>query len=417
VVRECVIGSTDLPLRVLEHLRWYHIVAAPVLGGLIVGLLIRYLAPEAEGHGVPEVIEAVMLRGGRIRRRVAAVKAIASAVTIGSGGSVGREGPIVQIGAAVGSAIGQFLRFPPEQLRTLAACGSAAGIAAVFNAPIAGAFFALEVIMGNFAVSSFSPVILASVFATVVSRAYFGDHPAFIVQPYRFESLYEIPTYAGLGVVCGAIGTALIWTMDRFESTLRLIPVPRMWKPALGGVGLGLMIMFIPNLYGVGYGTMDAALRGDLPWQNLAVLVPAKMAATSLTLASGGSGGVFLPSLYIGAVAGELYGILVHAALPLRTAGAGAYALGRDGGPPQCGHALADHCDDPALRGERRLRNHPSRDDRRHARRSGRPGSRDGFSLHAAAHPQGHRAAPPRRHHHAHAHGGRGHEPGRARRA
>jgi CIC family chloride channel protein len=327
LVQWLAIGSTDLPLRVLPSLAWYHLALVPMIGGLIVGPLVHFLAPEVQGHGVPEVIEAVMLRGGRIRRRVASVKSLASALTIGTGGSVGREGPIVQIGAGVGSTVGQLLRYPADQVKTLAACGAAGGIAAVFNAPIAGAFFALEVITGNFAMPSFSPVILSSVLATVVSRAYFGDHPAFMVQPYQLESVYEILTYTGLGVLCGIVGVLFIWTMDWFESGAARSRIPKMWRPAAGGLVLGLLVVLIPNLYGVGYATMDAALSGELPWQWLALLLPAKMIATSLTLASGGSGGVFLPALYLGSIAGGLYGTAAHHLLPEVSAGSGAYAL------------------------------------------------------------------------------------------
>ena len=232
-------------------------------------------------RATPEVIEAVMLRGGRIRKRVAAVKSLASALTIGTGGSVGREGPIVQIGAAVGSAVGQILRLPSEQIKTLAACGAGAGIAAVFNAPIAGAFFALEVVTGNFAMPSFSPVILSSVMATVVSRAYFGDYPAFIVQPYKLESVYEIAIYAGLGIACGVVGVVFVWIMDRMETLAPRLPIPKMWRPAAGGLLLGAMLIYLPDLYGVGYGTMDGALSGRISWKLLALLLPIKMIATT----------------------------------------------------------------------------------------------------------------------------------------
>ncbi len=327
LVQYLAIGSTQWPLHVLPQLAWYHVLLVPALGGLVVGPLVCKVSPEAEGHGVPEVIETVMVRGGRMRPRVAVVKTLASAVTIGTGGSVGREGPVVQIGAAIGSGLGQLLRFPAEQIKTLAACGTAGGIAAIFNAPIAGAFFALEVITRDFAMRSFSPVILSSVLATVVSRAWFGDHPAFIVQPFELASALEMPLYAVLGLLCGAVGACFVWTLDRFESWMASVPVPKMWRPCAGGLVLGGMILLLPNLYGVGYATMDGALSGALPWRLLALLVPMKIVATSLTIASGGSGGVFLPSLYMGAMAGGLYGTAVQALLPGLPASSGAYAL------------------------------------------------------------------------------------------
>lgn len=326
-VQWVALGSTDRPLHILPTIPWYRVMLAPALGGLILGPLIALLAPEAEGHGVPEVIEAVTLTGGHIRRRVALVKSLASAITIGSGGSVGREGPVVQIGAAVGSGLGQALRLPAEQLKTLIACGAAGGIAAVFNAPIAGAFFALEVITGNFAMPAFGPVVLSSVLATVVSRAYFGDHPAFVVQPYALESTFEIVAYLGLGVMCGLVAAAFVSVLETFESRAAASTVPPMLRPAAGGLLLGVMLIPLPQLYGVGYGTMDGALSGTWPWHLLALLVLFKIIATSLTLASGGSGGVFLPSLYIGSVAGGLYGSIAHAVLGRVTAGSGAYAL------------------------------------------------------------------------------------------
>lgn len=326
-VQWLAIGSTRLPLLVLPEVPWWRILLAPVVGGLLVGPILRFVASEAEGHGVPEVIEAVSLGGGRIRRRVAAVKSLVSALTIGSGGSVGREGPIVQIGAAVGSAVGQWLRLPSEQLRMLASAGAAAGIAAVFNAPMAGAFFALEVVTGNFAMPAFSPVVIATVIATVVSRAYFGDHPAFIVQPYELESPWEILAYLALGLFCGLVAVAFIRVLDQLEQLAARSPVPAMWRPAVGGLVLGLMILAVPNLYGVGYATMDLALSGRIGWGLLLVLLPMKILATSLTLASGGSGGVFLPSLYIGSIAGALFGSVVHGLAPVGTATPGAYAL------------------------------------------------------------------------------------------
>ena len=175
----------------------------PALGGLVVGPLIWFLAREARGHGIPEVMEAVALRGGVMRRRAAAVKITASAVTLGSGGSAGHEGPIVQIGAALGSAIGQALRVPGRQLRTLVGCGAAAGLSATFNAPIAGAIFAVEVIVGDFAVAQFSPIVISSVVATVLSRCLLGNYPSFVVPAWELVSPFELAAYVVLGLARG----------------------------------------------------------------------------------------------------------------------------------------------------------------------------------------------------------------------
>jgi chloride channel protein, CIC family len=321
------IGSTDLPLYVLPHLPWYHVLLVPAVGGLLVTPFIFLASRDARGHGVPEVIESISFRGGKIRAEVAAIKSLSSAITIGTGGSVGREGPIVQIGAALGSALGQLLRVPTARLPTLAGCGVAGGIAAVFNAPIAGAFFALEVIMGNFAMPAFGPVMLSSVVATVVSRAYFGDHPAFVVPGYTVVSAWELPLYLLLGIACGIGGLVFMSMLDTLEERFAQLPIPRLLKPAVGGLLLGAIILFVPNIYGIGYATMDAILRSGISWPWLLLLLPVKMVATSLTLASGGSGGLFLPMLYLGSVTGGLFGFCTRAVFPAFTGPSGAYAL------------------------------------------------------------------------------------------
>jgi CIC family chloride channel protein len=316
-----------LPLYVLPHLSWYRILLIPAVGGLLVAPLVVLVSRDARGHGVPEVIESISFRGGKIRAEVALIKSLASAITIGTGGSVGREGPIVQIGAALGSALGQVLHVPTSRLPTLAGCGVAGGIAAVFNAPIAGAFFALEVIMGNFAMPAFGPIMLSSVMATVVSRAYFGDHPAFVVPGYTVVSAWELPLYLLLGIVCGLGGLVFMFVLDTLEERFAQLPIHDLLKPALGGLILGATILFVPNVYGIGYATMDAILRSGIPWPWLLLLLPIKMGATSLTLASGGSGGLFLPMLYLGSVTGGLIGFCAGALFPSLTGPSGAYAL------------------------------------------------------------------------------------------
>lgn len=326
-VQWCALGSTEFPLYVLPQLAWYRIFLTPACGGLLVALVSYFLAHGAKGHGVPEVIEAVTLGGGRISPRSAMVKALTSALTIGTGGSVGREGPMVHIGAALGSVFGLFFRVPPSRLPVLAGCGVAGGIAAAFNAPIAGAFFALEVVMGNFAMPAFGPVMLSSVFATVVSRTYFGNHPAFIVPGYTLVSAFELPLYLLLGVACGIGGLIFIFTLDSLEKWMAALPLHSLCKPVLGGLVLGGAFLFAPNIYGIGYATMDLILRSGLSWQWLLLLLPLKMGATSLTLASGGAGGLFLPALYLGAIIGGLFGFGAESLFPATAGPSGGYAL------------------------------------------------------------------------------------------
>jgi CIC family chloride channel protein len=325
-VQWLAIGSSGLPLYTLPQLAWYHIMFLPALGGLLVALIVS-VAHGERGHGVPEVMESVALKSGKLRPKGALIMALTSALTIGTGGSVGREGPIVHIGASLGSLLGQILRVPASRLPALTGCGVAGGIAAVFNAPIAGAFFALEVIMGNFAMPAFGPIMLASVVATVTSRMYFGDHPAFLIPAYTLVSAWELGFYLLLGIACGIGGVMFMFILESFERIFSHVPIPRLLRPALGGLMLGGIVLFVPNVYGIGYATMDEILRGAVPWTWLLLLLPVKMGATSLTLASGGSGGLFLPSLYLGSIIGGLWGIMVGAVFPTVTGPSGGYAL------------------------------------------------------------------------------------------
>ncbi len=321
-----VFGEED-PLALGENLPWWRRLIAPMLGGLLVGPLVYYFAREAKGHGVPEVMEAVALRGGVIRPRVVGVKTLASALTIASGGSVGREGPIVQIGSALGSTIGQMLRLPARQLRTLVGCGAAAGIAATFNAPIAGALFAVEVILVDFAAAQFSPIVISSVVATVVSRFFLGDFPAFAVPSYELVSPLELPFYMIVGVVAAGVGLAFTTVLYAAEDGFERLRFPAPLKAALGGALVGAIGTQLPHVFGVGYGSISAALEGQLPLAMLGLLLGAKIVSTSITVGSGGSGGVFAPSLFLGAMSGGFFGTLVHGWFPAYTADSGAYAL------------------------------------------------------------------------------------------
>lgn len=324
---EGLFADAQDPLAAAREIAWYWRLLLPALGGLIVGPLIYFFAREAKGHGVPEVMAAVALRGGVIRRRVVTVKALASAISIGSGGSVGREGPIVQIGSALGSTMGQMLRLPANQLRTVVGCGAAAGVSATFNAPIAGALFAAEVVVGNFAVAQLSPIVIASVVATVVSRFFLGNHPAFPVPAYELVSPFELFPYMAVGFVAGFVALAFMRALYATEDLFDRSPVPEWLRAAVGGLLVGAIGIWLPNVFGVGYSTITAALTNELPATLLGVLIVAKIAATSITIGSGGSGGVFAPSLFLGATTGGFLGTFIHQWFPTATASSGAYAL------------------------------------------------------------------------------------------
>ncbi|HEX4755058.1 MAG TPA: chloride channel protein, partial [Candidatus Dormibacteraeota bacterium] len=256
-------GHAANPL--VPFLGMWFVVLAPVVGGLIYGPVIQRFAKEARGHGVPEVMLAVAERGGRIRPQVALVKALASALCIGSGGSVGREGPIVQIGSALGSSIGQILRVPESRLRLLVACGAAGGISATFNAPIAGVFFALELILQDFAVESFGAVVLASVTADIIGRAAFGSQPFLVLPAFHIASHWEYGLYAVLGVIGGLAGIAFIRVLYGTEDLIdRLWHGPEWLRPAVGGALLGLVLLALPELYGVGYPVIENAVKGNV---------------------------------------------------------------------------------------------------------------------------------------------------------
>ncbi len=332
----------DVGGRLFSFMGDYYIIIAPALGGLIVGPLVYFFAREAKGHGVPEVMEAVALKGGRIRPRVAVIKSLASSVCIGSGGSVGREGPIVQIGSALGSTLGQFLKLSEDRVRNLVACGAAGGISATFNAPIAGAIFALEIIQGELQAGYFGAVVISAVVADIVAQVFEGSTRAFPVPPYSLVSPWELGLYALLGVVAALVSVfyskMVYWLEDLFEAWKGF---PEYLKPVAGGLLLGLMGIAVisagmgieggtvpfPRIFGVGYESIEIALSGQMALSAALLLLTAKLFATALTLGSGGSGGVFAPSLFMGSMLGLVFGHFVHAQLPNITAPAGAYAL------------------------------------------------------------------------------------------
>jgi CIC family chloride channel protein len=312
---------------VLSFLGDYYIILIPAAGGLLVGLLIHYLAREAKGHGVPEVMEAVALRGGRIRPRVALVKILASSICIGSGGSVGREGPIVQIGSTIGSTLGQWFKLPDETIRVLVACGAAGGIAATFNAPIAGVFFALEVILGRVVTRRFGYVVISAVVADFLAQVFLGNTRAFSIPAFGIVSSWEFGFYVILGVLAALVAQAFISLLYRSEDFFDSLKFPEYIKPVLGGLAVGAIGLYSLNLLGVGYEGINQALSGNLTLWVLLAFLALKVIATSFTLGSGGSGGIFAPSLFMGAMLGTALGSVFNDFFPTITAPASAYGI------------------------------------------------------------------------------------------
>ena len=287
-------------------------VVIPVIGGLVYGPLIYRYAREARGHGVPEVMTAVAEGGGRIRPQVAAVKSLASALTIGTGGSVGREGPIVQIGSALASSLGQWIRMPESRLRILVACGAAGGISATFNAPLTGVFFGVEIILREFSVEAIFTVMLSAMIANLVSRQFAGSAPFLSGLPPGI-TLHHLSSYlliAALAVIAALIGLAFAKILYATEDLCDTVwgNRPEWARPAAGGIALGLLLLALPQMYGVGYPVLYQAVGGSYALWFLIVLAAGKIIACSLTIGIGGSGGVFAPSLFIGATSGMAFG-------------------------------------------------------------------------------------------------------------
>jgi len=308
---------------------WLVTTLAPAVGMVLVAYLALWWSPEARGHGVPEVQYAVRIKGGRIRTRVAFAKSIASAISIGSGGSLGREGAIVQIGSSLGSVLGQVVGLGAEDVKLLVAAGAAGAISATFNAPIAGVLFALEVVLGSFAARSFGLVVVASVSATAVAQAALGTQPAFrLVEQFRLVSDWELVLYPLLGLVTGFVALLYVYTVYGLEDGFERWSAPVWLKASTAGLILGLLGTFgSRQLFGIGHEGVELALAGGLGTGLMAGLIFMKIFATSVTLAGGGSGGIFAPALFIGAMTGGVFGRAADALLPTMTASPGAYAL------------------------------------------------------------------------------------------
>ena len=303
------------------------VILTPVVGGIIVGFMAKYGSSKIKGHGIPEAMEAVMVNRSRIEPRVAILKPISAAIAIGTGGTFGAEGPIIQTGGAVGSLVGQAFHTTASERKVLLACGAAAGMSATFNTPIAGVILAIELLLFEFKARSFIPLVIASTLATAVHMQLLGAGPMFKVTAMDFGIPHALPFYLLLGLLCGfaAVGFSklLYWTEDQFEK----LPVDELWWPAIGALGLGIIGYFVPRVLGVGYDTISDILNANLAWKLLLVVMVAKAVALVISLGSGTSGGLLAPMFMSSAAMGGVFAMSVDRIYPAANLSAGAFAL------------------------------------------------------------------------------------------
>ncbi len=323
--------------QVAGALPWYTYLIAPTLAGLAVGWMVVRFLPGGELRGVPGVLADLVERRGKINNRQMVTETLGTAVSVGSGISLGREGPTVALGALISSEVGQRLHLTEQQIRTLIGCGVAAGIASSFNTPIAGVLFALEVILADYAIATFSPIVIASVLATVITRSELGNFPAFTIPEFQLISAWEIPAYLFMGVICGLVASVLIKSLAPMRALLaRLVP-DRRFRPALAGFMLGLLGLLIPEVMSIGYDTVASMMLEQIEPSFMHMTIPlgaflaliliGKLLATIICSAGGFPGGLLGPSLFLGAAVGALFGGTVHILMPAYSESYGAYAL------------------------------------------------------------------------------------------
>ncbi len=328
VVQGFVYGSdAERLFHLTRTFPWWQRLLVPTCGGLVVGLMIRYVMHRDRPSTVADVIAATALRGGRMSITRGLRTALADCVSIGFGSSVGREGPAVHLGASIGGWVAKRLHLTRSLSRSLLGCGVAAAVAASFNAPIAGALFANEVVIGHYALSAFAPVVIASVAGTMVSQFYFGPFPAFEIAEYPLRSFWEFPAFIGLGIAAAVVAILFIRLTTSLQEKTARIPGPIWVRTTIGGVILGGIAVLVPEVLGVGYGVTEAALMATLSLQILLIAGIGKFLATVTCLGFGMSGGVFSPSLVMGAMLGGAYGIVVTQIAPELSSGPGAYTV------------------------------------------------------------------------------------------
>jgi CIC family chloride channel protein len=302
-------------VEVAEALVWWQRLAAPTLGGLAAGLVLYWGLHWVGSHGASNLLEVVVAGDGRLRFRPAFIKALSSLLSISTGASIGREGPIIHLAATLASKGGQLGRWQPYRLRLLVACGAAAGMAAAYNAPVAGAVFAAQIVLGNFSMNLFAPLVFASVVASMVSRSFFGIAPWYEVPAFlEFTRISQLPWFLVLGILAGVLGAAFLHLLQHSEKLFSRMAIPLYARMALGGLIAGAIAIGFPEVWGNGYGATNRILHGHYELGILVGLFIAKLLATMMTVGSGAVGGVFTPTLFLGAGLGGLFGMLLHTA-------------------------------------------------------------------------------------------------------
>lgn len=329
-----VYGSDDISLihSFAETLPWYWLVIVPILGGLVVGIILDRFTPDARVRSVADVIEGAALREGRVETRAGLASALASVITLGTGGSSGREGPVVHLAGVISTWVSERINADGITGRDLLGCAVAAAVSASFNAPIAGALFALEVVLRHFALHAFAPIVIASAAGTVINRIEFGDVTEFTLPTASALEFYvELPAFLILGLVCGVVATvfmhAILFAEDWASHMRKRLSLPRWLRPPLAGACLGLLAVWFPHIIGVGYETTSAALTGQLLLHEAIVFAMLKVVAVAITIGGRMGGGVFSPSLMVGALTGLAFGLIATGLFPEVSGASTLYAL------------------------------------------------------------------------------------------
>jgi CIC family chloride channel protein len=326
-IHELLTGHNSGVVETMRLLPWWAVICIPATGGLLAGGTLLLGRRIARGQSSTDYMEAIVIGSGELPVRASLIKSAAALFSIGSGGSIGREGPMVQLAAVLASLVGRWRRFSPPQLRLLVACGAASGIASAYNAPIAGSFFVAEIILGTIAMESLGPLAVSAVVAALTVRGMTDAQQLYHVPPFRLNSAWEMIPYVVLGLVAGTLAPWFLRSLRRAEQLFVATTMPPIARLVLGGIIVGDLAVWLPEVTGNGYTVVVDILNGNIPWQPLIAIMLAKWLATAASFGSGAPGGVFTPSLFMGASAGYLFGAAIHSFWPSGAVDPQAFAL------------------------------------------------------------------------------------------